>query len=286
MIKRITSVENPTFKEALKLRYKHERDRRGVYLAEGPNLLHEGLKNDVFLKAVFLSEDLSREENNRIREMVERRGHKGKLIVLEHDLFRRISDTETPQGVISIIEKRKFTEGEFFVKTSDRGWGNILVIDRIQDPGNMGTLLRTSDAAGWSGIMIVKGTVDIYSPKVVRAAAGSLFRVPILFVRDGEEALNLLRKHGKRILVTDPRSNTCYYDVDMRENIALIIGNEGSGISKDFMAGGDCMVTLPMAEAVESLNAAVAAGILMYESLRQNNENRNKGEKQVWGRQI
>lgn len=284
-MKRISSADNPIFRTTMKLLEKKERDRTGIYLSEGPNLLEEAFKNNVMPETIFISDALSQRETDMLVEMTVRQGYKGRIIVLDGDLFRRLSGTETPQGILAVIKKTCITNEQFFA-ASNNGMGNILVLDRVQDPGNLGTMIRTADAAGWQGVMIVKGSADIYSPKVVRAAAGSIFRIPILYVVDGAEAIDLLKMHGKHILVALPRSQTFYYEADMRENIALVIGNEGSGVSSVFTAEGIDSVTLPMAGSSESLNAAVAAGILMYESFRQTKEKRNKGDKVAWGKQI
>ena len=147
---------------------------------------------------------------------------------------------------------------------------NIVVLDRLQDPGNIGTIVRTAEAAGYRGIIVTAGSGDIYSPKVVRAAAGSLFRMPVLQVDDSMEAVNMLRKMNKRIVTAALDTDIYYYQTDLTENIALVIGNEGQGVSEVFMESSDIKVRIPMEGSIESLNAAVAAGILMYQSQKIN----------------
>ena len=146
---------------------------------------------------------------------------------------------------------------------------NILVLDRIQDPGNIGTMIRTAAAAGYGMIIAVKGTADIYSAKVLRATAGMIFDIPFVYIGSASELADLMRKTGKRIVVTDPAGGRPYYEEDLRAGIALVIGNEGNGISSEIMALADVRVTLPMKGSTESLNAAAAAAILMYEAVRQ-----------------
>lgn len=278
-MRRISSADNPIWKATARLVRKKERDRSGTYLIEGFHLLEEALKSNVMPETVLIKESLPIEEWEGLEACLGEWEALGTTVCLVEDpLFQKIADTQTPQGVLSAVKKKQWTGPEFFSSVFPQAAGNILVLDRLQDPGNLGTLIRTADAAGWQGVMILKGTADIYSPKVVRSASGSLFRLPVLFVEGPEDALALLREAEKRILVTTPHCDTYYYDVDMRENIALVIGNEGEGISKAFLTKGDISVKLPMAGTVESLNAAVAAGILMYESLRQGKQNRNKGE--------
>jgi TrmH family RNA methyltransferase len=188
-------------------------------------------------------------------------------------LFSKLSDTETPQGVMAVVKKRIYTEEEFFTPfASGSGRGeasNTIVLDRLQDPGNIGTILRTADAAGYMGIILLKGTADVYSPKIVRAAAGSLFRLPILTADTPGQVVGILKRCGKKIICTAPVGDRFYYDIDLAENTAIVIGNEGNGVCEEFMKHSDLLVKIPMEGTVESLNAAVAAGVLMYESVRQ-----------------
>ncbi len=146
---------------------------------------------------------------------------------------------------------------------------NVVVLDRLQDPGNIGTIIRTADAAGFRDILVMKGTADIFSPKTVRAAAGSLYRVRFSFASEPSEALNLLKTLGKKIACTSPAAEKSYFEEDIAENIALIIGNEANGACEEFMLNSDIRLLIPMEGSIESLNAAAAASIIMYESVRQ-----------------
>ena len=143
----------------------------------------------------------------------------------------------------------------------------FLVLDGLQDPGNLGTILRTAAAAGYGGAVILKGTADVYAPKVTRAAAGALFRLPMYFAETAEEAAALLKEMGKTIVGTTPRNGVSYLEADLTTGIALVIGNEGNGMSEAALAVCDRNVYIPMHTGMESLNAAVAAGILMYKSV-------------------
>ena len=143
--------------------------------------------------------------------------------VMTSGLFRKLSDTENPQGIMAVVKKRIYSEEKFFRERTANG-ANIIILDRLQDPGNIGTILRTADAAGYMGAILMKGTADIYSPKIVRAATGSLFRLPVLLVDTSEQAIALLKKYKKKIICTTPNCSKYYYDIDMRENIAVIIG--------------------------------------------------------------
>jgi len=269
-MKYIASRENSIWKRAFKLKQKRARDKEGLYLAEGPNLIEEALKEGSSLESVFFRAAPGTEDPEPAFEpLAELLEEKGVLTaVLRSELFAQLCDTETPAGVMSILRKEVLTPEEFF-SLPCRGYGNLLVLDRIQDPGNLGTLLRTADGAGYEGVMVLKGSGDVYSPKVVRSTAGSLLRMPILMVDTPEEALTLLKAHGKKVLCSCPHNGVDYELCPMAENTALVVGNEASGACEAFLQEADHLVRIPMKGPAESLNASVAAGVLMFESLRQ-----------------
>lgn len=251
MIKTIESKDNSIIKECMKLTLKKHRDKEGLYLIEGPNLVEEAIKCGAKIRSILMSEDyepgFSLEGND--------------IYFLGNRLFSKVSLTETPQGIMAIVEK---PDNNF----AELGEGNVLVLDKLQDPGNIGTMIRTADAAGYKAVILVKGSGDCFSPKVVRSAAGSLFRVPIIYVEDYLELEELLRRSGKRIIATGFDTDRYYYDVDLKHDVALVIGNEGNGVSQELFCMADEIVKIPMSGNIESLNAAVSAGILMYESIR------------------
>lgn len=147
----------------------------------------------------------------------------------------------------------------------------MLILDRLQDPGNIGTMIRTAEAAGYSAIIAIKGTGDVTSPKVVRAAAGSVLRMPFFLAGSAGEAAEIVKSAGKKLVGTCITEAVPFYEVDMSSNTALIIGNEGNGMSDEFAALADTNIMIPMKGQIESLNAAVAAGIIMYNSMINNN---------------
>lgn len=259
----ITSEANPIYKAAAQLKQKKYRDAGMKYLIEGPNLIREALQNGGEIELIIQSEDF-REETLDNKDF---RMEDFPMAVMAPALFRRLSDTETPQGIMAVVKKRVYRRSEFF-SPGQSGTSNIIVLDRLQDPGNIGTILRTADAAGYLGAILMKGTADIYSPKIVRAAAGSLFRLPVLAADTPTEVIGLLKQHKKNIVCTAPAGDRFYYDVDLKENAAVIIGNEGNGACDEFLKHSDFLVKIPMEKKIESLNAAVSAGILMYESVR------------------
>lgn len=264
-MKTISSAENGIYRSFTRLKKKKYRDRENRYIIEGIHLIEEAVQNGATIDHFFIREDF-REET--VLRLVEQCGVEAYL--LPQTLFDRSADTETPQGIAAVAQKPCCTEGKFFENSK-----NFLVLDRLQDPGNIGTILRTADACGFRGAIIVKGTADLFAPKTVRAAAGSLHRIHLLFAESPEDALALLQHHGIRSICTTPRGGQWYYDTDLRENLALIIGNEAAGVCEVFLQRADLRVMLPMEGSIESLNASVAASVLMYDSLRQRRMQQN-----------
>ncbi|MDD4629453.1 MAG: RNA methyltransferase [Eubacteriales bacterium] len=262
-MKLITSADNHIYKRVMQLKHKKYRDEQDLYLIEGPNLIQEAYNNGADIEMIVQSEDYT--ESITVKS-------DSPMAVMTTGLFCKLSDTETPQGILAIVKKRIYTEEEFFDPKMSAS--NLIILDRVQDPGNIGSILRTADAAGFQGAILLKGTGDIYSPKVVRAAAGSLFRLPVLMEDTPDRVIRLLRKYGKRIICTSPNCSKNYYDIDMSENTAVIIGNEGNGVCDEFLIKSEILVKIPMEGTIESLNAAVSAGILMFESVRQRHQKR------------
>lgn len=255
-MREITSKDNKIVKLCEQLAVRKYRDRLDLYLIEGENLLEEAVREGATVDTVLM-----------------RKGYKGKMqpdledrtFLLDERLFDKLALTDSSQGILAIVKKPVVSQAELIKKGA---MGNFVVLDRLQDPGNIGTIIRTADAAGYSLIVAMKGTADVFSPKVVRAAAGSLFRVPVVFMNDYDELVEFVKAAGGKLAATCFDTDRYYYDVDLTKNVALIIGNEGNGISPELIERADLKIKIPMAGTIESLNAAVAAAILMYESVR------------------
>ena len=257
-MKTIYSTENKIYKLCKELTTKKYRDRLGKYIAEGVNLIEEAVKSGAEVEYFIVRED-----------------YEGKALILaeqaactifmSRQLFAGLAQTETSQGILAVVSKKTLSPEAFYERVGD---GNIVVLDRLQDHGNIGTVIRTAEAAGYRGVVALKGTGDIYSPKTVRAAAGSVFRMPVLQEETASIAAGRVKQYGKRLLATCADGSYPYYEIDMKKNTALVIGNEGNGISRELMALTELRVSIPMQGQVESLNAAIAAAILMYESSR------------------
>ncbi|NLT47298.1 MAG: RNA methyltransferase [Clostridiales bacterium] len=271
-MKHITSLENSIIKKALSLKQRKAREKEGLYLIEGLHLCKEALGAAEDIQVFFVKESvLQKAEDQDVKDIIEQSQEVGiKITLLSDNVFDKLMDTETPQGISGIVRRRLWDTESFFGADKRKGHGNLLVMDRIQDPGNAGTLIRTAEAAGYQGILVLKGTVDLFSPKVVRSASGSLFRMPVLFTESVKETVELLHSRQKRVIVATPHCDSFHFQVPLDKDVAFVIGNEAGGVSREFLDMSDSHVKIPMSEPVESLNAAVAAGILMYESVRQN----------------
>lgn len=251
-MKEINSNSNKNYKLCMQLSSRKFRERYGLYMIEGNNLLAEIVKCGAEVEAIFVRDGYA----------ADIRLERPEPYVMSKRLFDNIAQTETSQGIAAIVRKKVFSEEEFFSLCGD---GNVIVLDRLQDPGNIGTVIRTAEAAGYKGAVVLKGTGDIFSPKAVRAAAGSLFRLPALFIDSPEDALKILKSNGKKTVCACQDAETAYRDVDMRSDTALFIGNEGGGLCSELIDGADVRAKIPMASGVDSLNVAVAAGIMMFE---------------------
>lgn len=269
MIKKIASKENLIIKRIKQLESKKYRERFNQFMLEGQNLIEEAIRNNADLCFVIYSDSFldSMEKEELINFLLD----KGIAIYNVNDkLFDYIAETETPQGIIGVASKPTFSQEEIIGKPGS----NIVILDRVQDPGNLGTILRTADAAGFDCAISIKGSSDHFSSKVIRSAAGSIFRVPIFYIENSFLAVSLLKKNKKKIICSSPKCQQYYYDITMDKDIGLVIGNEANGVSDEFFLSSDHLVKIPMFGNIESLNASVAASILMYESVRQRLQNR------------
>lgn len=254
-MKTITSKDNPLYKAACRLTRKKYRDETGMYLIEGVKPLEDALQLGIGIRNIFIREDRDVPETFPAE----------KSSLLDRGLFEKLSATETSQGVIATADKN-IADISCFSGRMENSSGNVAILDRLQDPGNVGTIIRTAEAAGYRAVIVMSGTADVYSSKVVRAAAGSLFRMQLFSSSDIHETVRILKDSGKCIVSADLDTDALYNSVDLSENIALVIGNEGQGVSRGFLEASDIKVRIPMEGSIESLNAAVAAGILMYQS--------------------
>ena len=254
MITKITSRDNQVLKTIRSLHRKKGRADSGLYFAEGARLTDDALVSvPENVHYVIVSENFYEKNTDYINSL----DNSGKKVYITEDkLFADICDTETPQGIAAVLEIPKEPLLDF------SAMNYVLILDGVSEPGNMGTIIRTAEAAGIDGICLMNDCVDIYSPKVVRSAMGSVFRTK--FIRANNDTLENLKVNGFKIAATALYNSMPIEDAVFDGKRAIVIGNEARGVSDDVLSLADMSVRIDMCGKVESLNAAVAAGIAMY----------------------
>ena len=253
----ITSKDNEIVKHIRKLRDKKSRDEAGEFIIEGAKMIEEAVRENAKIKMIVVSEELNQ---NQLPKDVLYKIAKEKIIYVSDKVFKILTDVSTPQGILAVVEKNINTEIDF---SKDL----FLILDNIQDPGNMGTILRTADSVALTQIVVPKGNADCYNPKVVRSTMGAIFRVKVIEVEDLVKTVKEFKKHKIQILATDLVTDYSIYDVSYKKS-AIVIGNEGNGVSKEILDLADKKIKIPMPGKTESLNAAVATGIILYNAIR------------------
>jgi TrmH family RNA methyltransferase len=274
-VKMITSISNQKVKYLVNLQKKRKlRDENGVFITEGIRIFRElplELIEEVFVSEKIKKDDL-REINTIIDKTSKKNGtheHRVHIETLSEEVFEYISDTKTPQGSLCVVKQVKYALEDIVKKSNNEGQKLYLVLDTLQDPGNMGTILRTAEAAGVTAVIMNRQTADIYSPKVVRSTMGSIFRVPFVVVEDLCSAIDYLQKSGVAVYATELNAKNSYDEADYTNASAFLIGNEGNGLSQEVKAKANKRIGIPMLGEVESLNAAVATSVLLFEAARQ-----------------
>ncbi len=254
----ITSTSNVQIKEITALLKKSkERKEKKAFVIEGRKMFEEicGDKSRV-IKAYF-SESYAKEQ------------YEGKNLpeipyeIVADSVFDSMAETVTPQGVLAIVKMPEYSLEDMIANA-----GTLVLLENLRDPGNLGTIIRTAEAAGVSGVILSKESVDIYNPKVIRSTMGAVYRVPFLYAEDFTELMQSLRKQEVRLLAAHLKGEKTFDKADYSGRVGILIGNEANGLSEEASALANEKVLIPMAGSVESLNAAVAAALLMYEAFR------------------
>lgn len=260
LILEIASSQNKTFKKFKSLTLKKYREKEALFLLEGQRYIESALENGILFEAILFDETTWHESiDTPSKEFYQ---SATQIYLITEGLFKELSQTEQSQGIIGVLpipEKKTLTQ---ILETHN---SNLIMLDRIQDPGNLGTIIRTADAAGLEMILLVRGSADPYNPKVVRSTAGSILSVQLVEVDETIETIHILKSFGYHIVVTALEGATDYDDVsNYGAKNCLVIGNEANGVSTAFIEASDARVKIPIIGRAESLNAAVAAGIMMY----------------------
>jgi len=233
---------------------------QGECAIEGVKLLEEALRNGRHLDSVFFSESARPLAAKLLPQISDRT----ETLVLPNTLFNSIVPSDSPQGVAALVKLQSFSAPQLLERTKT---SPLVVAAGLQDPGNLGTILRSAEAFGAAGVFLTEGTVSPYNSKVLRGSAGSIFRLPFLQIPSGE-LIALLRKQGVRMLATSSHKGTQLPEVSWTLPLAIFIGNEGAGLPREILHQMDETIVIPQAASVESLNAGVAASIVLYEAAR------------------
>lgn len=257
----ISSTANPQMKQLVQLLKKSKlRNEKDVFVVEGLKMYLEAPKERIVKTYVSTSLYEKHPEHFKGRE----------IELVEDRTFQTVSDTKTPQGVLCVL-RQYHHDLKTILKQAP---AHLLILENIQDPGNLGTMIRTGEGAGISGVIMSRDTVDIYNPKTIRSTMGSIYRVPYYYAEDLKEVLEELRAEGVTTYAAHLKGESFYDEKDYTGGTAFLIGNEGNGLREETAKLADCYIKIPMCGRVESLNAAIAASVLMYEVAGQRRKNR------------
>lgn len=255
----ITSKDNEVIKSIRKLKEKKYRDINNEYIVEGLKMLKEAIIENAKIKLIVVCEECLQDGyiDNRLKYEIA----KYDCISVSKKIFTLLTDVQNPQGLLAVIEKNNREEN------IDYKQDIIVALDGIQDPGNLGTILRTIDSVGLNQVIVSKETADAYNPKVVRSTMGAIFRVNIIECENLLDTLKVAKKHHFKTIATSLENSTSIYEADLNKKI-IVIGNEANGVSKEILDYADEKIKIPMIGKTESLNASVATGIVLYEYVR------------------
>ena len=263
----ITSANNQQLKAVSTLLKKaKERREKKAFVVEGPRMVVEAPAES--LKAVYIAESYENNPENQtvLTELRNKCESVGAVFETVADsVFKSVSDTQTPQGIMAVVAMPQYTLEQLL----DGEKTHLLILESVQDPGNLGTMVRTGEGAGITGVIMNKTTVDLFNPKTIRSTMGSIYRVPFYVTEDLSETMQLLKTKGVSLYAAHLKGEHYYTDEDYTKSCGFLIGNEGNGLSDEIANQADTYIKIPMEGQVESLNAAISATLLMYEANRQ-----------------
>lgn len=254
----ITSTANSQVKQVSALAKKAKlRKETGLFLVEGPKMFEEAPKE--WVEKIYATENFLKNHEDLLSGC--------RFETVTEEVMKAMADTQTPQGILALVKQPSWTLSDICGKKE--GPAHIIVLETLQDPGNLGTIIRAGEGAGITGVVMNRETADIFSPKVIRSTMGAIYRVPFVYSDCLEDSVKALKETGVRFLAAHLKGKNDYDQEDLRGDTAFMIGNEAKGLSDELAGLADCYVRIPMAGSVESLNAAVAASVLMFETARQ-----------------
>ena len=257
----ITSVSNGRVKKVVALNQKaKERRQEKLYIVEGIKMFLEAPVEEIV--EVYVADSFcSAECDEKLKQL--------NYEVVSAEVFRKMSDTMTPQGILCVLRMKEYTVEQLLQKDKPL----IMILEDLQDPGNLGTIMRTGEGAGIDGVILSRESADIYNPKTIRSTMGSIYRVPFVYVSSIKDTVTELKRRGVNVYAAHLSGKKWYDETDYTCGSAFMIGNEGNGLKAETAELADTYIKIPMEGKVESLNAAMASGILMYEASRQRRKN-------------
>ncbi len=260
---KIASCSNPKIKAVLEIKRRKSAAEQSLFLIEGSHLIEMALSAKTLIREVFFTDSFIRKKDG--EKLLERLSHHtAKLYEVTDSVLHKITETETPQGITAVAMYSPLS----LTKVRLEGNPLLAVSDGIQDPGNLGAIIRTADAAGADAVIILPGTCDVTLQKTIRATAGSLFNIPVVHVSEGE-FLAWLRTHKIQLAVTAADAENSFLEARLDGPLALVFGNEARGVQTGLKRAADMMLSIPIYGKAESLNVAAAAAVLLYEAVRQ-----------------
>lgn len=264
-IKLISSESNAIIKHVKSLQFKKQRVKNQQFVIEGIRIIEECLKHNGYIEYIIYSEGLYNVQGG--TDLLNKVFEKDYVIYEVPDrLFNKIATTENSQGIMAVVNMENITLEDLELKDGSELF--FVILDRIQDPGNMGTIIRTSESANVDAVIVTKGSVDPYNDKVLRATMGAIFYLPIIQCKD-DAWIEYLKEKNVKLIAADLNTDKTYVDINYNGNIGIVIGNEANGIDEKILYNVDERVIIPILGKIESLNAAIAASILIYKAVEE-----------------
>jgi TrmH family RNA methyltransferase len=259
----ISGKDNITIKNLRSLTETKHRKKEHAFLIEGVKIVEEALRDDAGVTMVIAAPALVQHHGKGVLKLAESRGID--VLWISDRLMDALSESKTPQPVMAVVKMKLYSEESLLADAA----GLIVIAHQLQDPGNLGTIIRTAEAANASGVAITANTVDPYNAKAIRASMGSILRLPIVFIGNTMQFLATCKERGFQTAAMVLTGEKAYFDVDLTKPTVVLLGQEGAGLPQDIDAGIDLRVRIPMAKTIDSLNVATAAALVLYEMMRQ-----------------
>jgi RNA methyltransferase, TrmH family len=261
--KPITSKDNSVIKRLRSLSDPKQRKKEHAFLIEGVKMVEEALRDKAGVSMVVAAPSLVQHHGKGVLKLAENRGVD--ILWISSALMDALSESKTPQPVMAVVKMQEHSLDSLF----SRDPGLIILAHQLQDPGNLGTIIRTAEAVGASGIAITPNTVDPFNAKAIRASMGSILRLPIVHIGNIVSFMKTCKQKGYQTVATVLTGDRTYFDIDLKKPTVVILGQEGAGLPQEVTSNIDLQIRIPMADTIDSLNVATAAAVILYEAMRQ-----------------